>query len=144
MIKATGISRGFRQGSKRVQVLTDVNLQVPAGTSMAIVGASGSSLVRRVVVSLTGKDPYEVYFGNPEAKTPRYDLTHRMRYIDTQELPRLILGPRQSNPDYSGPKSVRPWSEEHAGLLWVVMGAVIVALALLIFNLLRKTPPEKT
>ena len=42
VIQATGISRGFRQGPKRVQVLTDVNLQVPAGTSMAIVGASGA------------------------------------------------------------------------------------------------------
>ena len=42
VIQATGISRGFRQGPKRVQVLKDVNLQVPAGTSMAIVGASGA------------------------------------------------------------------------------------------------------
>ena len=42
VIEATGISRGFRQGPKRVEVLKDVNLQVPAGTSMAIVGASGA------------------------------------------------------------------------------------------------------
>jgi lipoprotein-releasing system ATP-binding protein len=42
VIKANGVSRGFRQGPKRVQVLTDVSLQVPAGTSMAIVGASGA------------------------------------------------------------------------------------------------------
>jgi lipoprotein-releasing system ATP-binding protein len=42
VIQATGISRGFRQGPKRVQVLKDVSLQVPAGTSMAIVGASGA------------------------------------------------------------------------------------------------------
>lgn len=42
VIQATGISRGFRQGPKRVQVLSDVNLQVPAGTSMAIVGTSGA------------------------------------------------------------------------------------------------------
>lgn len=42
VIQATGVSRGFRQGPKRVQVLTEVNLQVPAGTSMAIVGASGA------------------------------------------------------------------------------------------------------
>jgi len=42
VIQATGISRGFRQGPKRVQVLSNVNLQVPAGTSMAIVGASGA------------------------------------------------------------------------------------------------------
>lgn len=42
VIEARGVSRGFRQGSKRVEVLTDVNLKVPAGTSMAIVGASGA------------------------------------------------------------------------------------------------------
>ena len=42
VIEAKGISRGFRQGSKRVQVLNDVSLKVPGGTSMAIVGASGA------------------------------------------------------------------------------------------------------
>jgi len=42
VIQATGISRGFRQGPKRVQVLSGVDIQVPAGTSMAIVGASGA------------------------------------------------------------------------------------------------------
>jgi lipoprotein-releasing system ATP-binding protein len=42
VIQASGVSRGFRQGPKRVEVLTDISLQVPAGTSMAIVGASGA------------------------------------------------------------------------------------------------------
>ena len=42
VLETRGISRGFRQGPKRVQVLSDVSLQVPAGTSMAIVGASGA------------------------------------------------------------------------------------------------------
>jgi lipoprotein-releasing system ATP-binding protein len=42
MISAQGISRGFRQGPKRVEVLKDVNLEVAAGTSLAIVGASGA------------------------------------------------------------------------------------------------------
>jgi len=42
VLSARGIARGFRQGPKRVEVLKDVNLQVPAGTSIAIVGASGA------------------------------------------------------------------------------------------------------
>jgi len=107
-----------------------------------IAGVSGVSLVRRVVVSLAGKGPYRAYFGNPRAKSPRYDLSHRMRYIDTESLPRLALGPRMTNPDYIE-KSVLPWSEEHAGLLWAVIAAVIAFLALLILNLARNTSPEK-
>ncbi len=42
VVEARGVSRGFRQGLKRVQVLTDISLRVPAGTSMAIVGVSGA------------------------------------------------------------------------------------------------------
>jgi lipoprotein-releasing system ATP-binding protein len=62
VIQAKGISRGFRQGPKRVQVLTDVNLQVPAGTSMAIVGASGAgkSTLLHILGGLDKPDAGEV------------------------------------------------------------------------------------
>ena len=62
VIQATGISRGFRQGPKRVQVLTDVSLQVPAGTSMAIVGASGAgkSTLLHILGGLDRPDEGEV------------------------------------------------------------------------------------
>jgi lipoprotein-releasing system ATP-binding protein len=62
VIEAKGISRGFRQGSKRVQVLNDVNLQVPGGTSMAIVGASGAgkSTLLHILGGLDKPDEGEV------------------------------------------------------------------------------------
>jgi len=62
VIRAAGISRGFRQGSKRVQVLTDISLQVPAGTSMAIVGASGAgkSTLLHILGGLDRPDEGEV------------------------------------------------------------------------------------
>jgi len=62
VIQARGISRGFRQGSKRVQVLTDINLQVPGGTSMAIVGASGAgkSTLLHILGGLDRPDEGEV------------------------------------------------------------------------------------
>ena len=112
-----------------------------------VTGATATGLVRRVVLPLTGRAPYKVYFGAPKSKAPRYDLAHRMRYIQTRALPRLSLGPRMANPSYRkpvAPKPVEPWSERHPALLWVVMGAVIAALALLIYNLMRKTPPKGT
>ena len=63
VIKAEGVSRGFRQGPKRVQVLTDVSLQVPAGTSMAIVGASGAgkSTLLHILGGLDRPDEGEVF-----------------------------------------------------------------------------------
>ncbi len=63
VIKAEGISRGFRQGPKRVQVLSDVSLQVPAGTSMAIVGASGAgkSTLLHILGGLDKPDEGEVF-----------------------------------------------------------------------------------
>jgi lipoprotein-releasing system ATP-binding protein len=63
VVMAKGISRGFRQGPKRVQVLTDVNLQVPAGTSMAIVGASGAgkSTLLHILGGLDRPDEGEVF-----------------------------------------------------------------------------------
>ncbi len=62
VIEANGISRGFRQGPKRVQVLNDVSLQVPAGTSMAIVGASGAgkSTLLHILGGLDRPDEGEV------------------------------------------------------------------------------------
>jgi len=66
VIRAEGISRGFRQGPKRVQVLQDVSLQVPAGTSMAIVGASGAgkSTLLHILGGLDKPDEGEVFVDN--------------------------------------------------------------------------------
>ena len=63
VIEAKGVSRGFRQGSKRVQVLSDVSLQVPAGTSMAIVGSSGAgkSTLLHILGGLDRPDEGEVW-----------------------------------------------------------------------------------
>lgn len=63
VIEAKGISRGFRQGPKRVQVLNDIDLQVPAGTSMAIVGASGAgkSTLLHILGGLDRPDEGEVW-----------------------------------------------------------------------------------
>jgi len=88
VIQARGISRGFRQGSKRVQVLTDINLQVPGGTSMAIVGASGAgkSTLLHILGGLDRPDEGEVLVDGRSlwklSDTERSDLRNsRMGFI---------------------------------------------------------------
>jgi len=105
-------------------------------------GATGIGLVRGVIFPLNDKLPYTVFFGNQSAQAPQYDLAHRIPYIESDRLPRCTLGPRVPNPSYVEKKPVRPWSEEHAWLLWAIMAAVILFLAYLIFNLTQKTRPE--
>lgn len=63
VIRAQGISRGFRQGPKRVEVLQDVSLEVVAGTSMAIVGASGAgkSTLLHILGGLDKPDQGDVF-----------------------------------------------------------------------------------
>lgn len=42
VLEVSGLSKSFRQGSKKIEVLRDISLTVQAGQSLAIVGASGA------------------------------------------------------------------------------------------------------
>jgi len=63
LISAKGISKGFRQGPKRIEVLEDVSLEVVAGTSLAIVGASGAgkSTLLHILGGLDQPDKGDVF-----------------------------------------------------------------------------------
>jgi len=63
VIEAQNISRGFRQGPKRVEVLKNIKLKVPAGKSLAIVGASGAgkSTLLHILGGLDQPDEGEVF-----------------------------------------------------------------------------------
>ena len=62
VLEARGISKSFRQGSKRIDVLTKIDLVVNAGQSLAIVGASGAgkSTLLHILGGLDKPDEGEV------------------------------------------------------------------------------------
>ncbi len=88
IIRANNISRGFRQGPKRLEVLKDVNLQVPAGTSVAIVGASGAgkSTLLHILGGLDKPDHGDIFIDGQSmwemSESERCDLRNtRMGFI---------------------------------------------------------------
>ena len=119
-----------------------------SGTATRRRRATGAKkAVRATKERPAGKKAPRAAEGAPKAKAPRYDLAQRMRYIQTKNLPRLSLRPRMANPNHVArvaPRPVVPWTERHPSLLWIVMVVVMAALALLIYSLMKKTPPEKT
>jgi lipoprotein-releasing system ATP-binding protein len=62
VLEARNISKAFHQGSKRIDVLTGINLQITAGQSLAIVGASGAgkSTLLHILGGLDKPDQGEV------------------------------------------------------------------------------------
>lgn len=65
VLEARGVTRGFRQGPKRIEVLREVSLQVPAAASVAIVGVSGAgkSTLLHILGGLDAPDAGEVLVG---------------------------------------------------------------------------------
>jgi len=77
VIEATGLSRSFRQGPKKIRVLKAVDLTVPAGTSVAIVGASGAgkSTLLHILGGLDRPTGGEIIFDGHSL----WDMTERER-----------------------------------------------------------------
>jgi hypothetical protein len=91
---------------------------------------------RPLLVEYTGEAGYRLYFGNPVAVTPQYDLAHFAGLVDKKVLPVLSLGKTQANLEYQPPK--KPWTEERPWLLWGVLGLAVAVLGRLILKTMAK------
>ena len=61
-LRCEGVSRGYRQGAARIEVLTELNLEVAAGERLAIVGRSGvgKSTLLHILAGLLDADAGKV------------------------------------------------------------------------------------
>jgi hypothetical protein len=99
------------------------------------------SAARQVIFEArsAGSGPVRVYYGNPEAVAPHYDLAARLA-VDLEPPPiRLSLEEQRESPIYS--PAPKPFSERSPWLVYIVLGAAAVVLAGILLSLVRVNRP---
>ena len=90
--------------------------------------------VRRVVFEFNPTQSYRLFYGNPSAQLPSYDLAALEPGSGTTSLPKGSLARQEINPSYLEPRDRLPWSERHPRLLWTVLLIVVLLLAALLIR----------
>ncbi len=108
---------------------------------LSIITFTVKSAARQVIfeAASAGSGPVRVYYGNPRAGAPHYDLAARLP-ADPEPPPiRLTLQEQRENPIYS--PEAKPFSERSPWLVYVVLGTATVILAAILLSLVRHRPP---
>ena len=99
---------------------------------------TASGYARKVVFTAAG-GPYRLYYGNPEASAPSYELEKLFPYLATEDLPLARLGPREINPVFDTPEPrVVPFTERYPWLLPGVVAAAALLVGLFLASLIRQ------
>ena len=83
-----------------------------------------------------------LYYGNPKALAPHYDLGMRIPANPAGTPVRQTLSPQRDNPIYR--PEPKPFSERSPWLIYVVLAAASLALAAILLSLARaaKAQPQ--
>ena len=102
--------------------------------------------VRRIIFAASLGHSYDLFYGNPQARTPSYDLEKVFPYLITEGLPTAQLGAQAVNPLFAIPSE--PLTERLPWLLPSVVALVSLMIGLFLANLMRQIkeilppPPE--
>jgi len=93
-------------------------------------------VARRLLFTASPGTSYNLFYGNPDARAPSYDLDRILPYLETEGLPQGVLDRQQENPSFMAPQ--RPMSERYPWLFPVAVGGAAVVVAILLFGVLRR------
>jgi len=125
----------YQEASWRYLRITILNyddrpLQIP--------GVKVYGIARKLVFSyLPGKE-YFLYYSNPAAASPRYDIEQLFPYLALRDPPVVALGSEEGNPRSLKHAANRPWTEKRPYVLWGVLGILVLALGGLSLRLVRQ------
>lgn len=142
--KFTGskLSIGYPENTFRYLRATVFNKDDAA---LLVNGASVSGILRKLVFQAAPGGAYTLYYGNPDARYPQYDLERYFQYLETESLPQATLLGQEANPLFQEKVPPLPFSERYPWLLPGGLGIAAVALLLflarLFFSIRKRLPP---
>ena len=94
---------------------------------------------RRILVfkNYPGRKLY-LFWGNPAARNPQYDLAGAVTSETVDKLPVATLGAVRENPSFAGDKARLPFSERYRFLLYIVVSLAIAGLLLMQYRVFKR------
>ena len=124
----------------RITIFNEDNPPLPVERAVA------SGFARKIVFTAAPGETYRLYYGNPEASAPSYELDKLFPwYLLTDDLPAAWLGPYEVNLAFAVPA---PFTQRYPWLLPVLAAAAALLLGLFLASLIRQVrgrlrPPEQ-
>ncbi|MBI4233760.1 MAG: DUF3999 family protein [Chloroflexi bacterium] len=103
---------------------------------LTVQGVEVWGLRRRLIFTAAPGRSYKLYYGNPEARRPSYDIEKVFPYLVTSDLPRVQVGPQSTNPRFVEKRP--PVSERFPWLLPSAVAVAGVLVALLLLGAVRR------
>lgn len=97
------------------------------------------STAQELVFKIDGPKKYYLFWGNPLAQAPTYDLTDLIARMDVKQLATYHLGGQTKNPDFAGHDHQLPWTERYKYLLYGVVLVLIGGLVAFQYKVLKKS-----
>jgi hypothetical protein len=79
-----------------------------------------------------------LYYGNPLAVPPRYDMNKTKNYLNLKTLPSAKLAQETANRSFNPKRFRGPWTEAHPALYWGILIFLVLSLGTYILRLLTK------
>ena len=93
---------------------------------------------RKLVFQAQPGTSYRLYYGNPDARPPSYELERILPFLETENLPQGTLGRETSNPAFELEEKEEPFTERFAWLITATVVVAAVVIAFLLFGVVRK------
>jgi hypothetical protein len=104
---------------------------------LTVTGVDGEGYRRLLVFKQQPDRKLYLFWGNPQAQQPRYDLAGAISKQDLDRLPISYLGQARENTKFAGNNARLPFTERYKYLLYIVVTLAIGGLVFLQYRVFR-------